>query len=439
MKTKTVIIGGGISGLSIGHYLNKINSDFLIIEKNNRLGGNIFSENINGFICENGPNTILLNNIEIKELIEDINLSKDIYWPNEKVIKNRYVLKNNILKRLPSSLLDFLSTDLISIKDKVSIFKEPFISKHKKDTSISNFFKKRFGNGIYTNFVLPFITGIYAGNPEIISVKYGLNKIWELEQSYGSILKGLILKKRKKEKNMIFSFRNGLSDLINGIAKPIFNKIKTNTRIKKINYNENSYYIYTEKEIIECEKIICTIPAFDIADLINNNELKNELLNINYLPVDIIHLGFKKNTIKNKDMGYGILTKPSDKKSFLGVLFSSRIFPHTSPKDQELFTVIIGGDRQKELCNLEENKLQKIIIEEIKEMLKINSTPSFIKHFKWKKGIPQYDLKHNKLLNCIKKFNLNNPNFHLLSNYTNGISVSDCVKKAKKIVDKLYL
>ncbi len=110
MKTKTVIIGGGISGLSIGHYLNKINSDFLIIEKNNRLGGNIFSENINGFICENGPNTILLNNNEIKELIEDINLSKDIYWPNEKVIKNRYVLKNNILKRLPSSLLDFLST-----------------------------------------------------------------------------------------------------------------------------------------------------------------------------------------------------------------------------------------------------------------------------------------------------------------------------------------
>ena len=78
MKTKTVIIGGGISGLSIGHYLNKINSDFLIIEKNNRLGGNIFSENINGFICENGPNTILLNNIEIKELIEDINLSNEV-------------------------------------------------------------------------------------------------------------------------------------------------------------------------------------------------------------------------------------------------------------------------------------------------------------------------------------------------------------------------
>ena len=59
----------------------------------------------------------------------------------------------------------------------------------------------------------------------------------------------------------------------------------------------------------------------------------------------------------------------------------------------------------------------------------------FLNHFKWKKGIPQYNLNQEQLVISISNFEKNNKNFHITGNYFNGISVSDCIKKAKIIAD----
>ena len=65
MKVDTVIIGGGISGLSTANFLSKKTSDFLILESHNRVGGTINSSKIDGYILENGPNTVLDNNLSL--------------------------------------------------------------------------------------------------------------------------------------------------------------------------------------------------------------------------------------------------------------------------------------------------------------------------------------------------------------------------------------
>ena len=58
---ESVIIGAGISGLATGHFLKKRNKEFFIFESNNTVGGVINTQKIKGLICENGPNTILIN------------------------------------------------------------------------------------------------------------------------------------------------------------------------------------------------------------------------------------------------------------------------------------------------------------------------------------------------------------------------------------------
>ena len=72
MEVNTVIIGSGISGLSAAHFLHKRTNDFIVLESQNNIGGIIQTKKEQGFICENGPNTVLLNNDAIIELVKDV-------------------------------------------------------------------------------------------------------------------------------------------------------------------------------------------------------------------------------------------------------------------------------------------------------------------------------------------------------------------------------
>ena len=225
MEIKTVIIGSGISGLSLGHFLSKKRSNFIILEADNKIGGIIQSTIRNNFICENGPNTILLNNEAIVEMIKDCNMWDELKFPLENSNKNRFVLHNDKLTIIPTKFSKFISTPLLSTMGKLRIVKELFIKRHNKDTTVYNFISKRFGKEFHDQFIEPFLTGVYAGDTKKMSAKYSLKLLWALEQNYGSVIKGFV--KRKNNKVTSFNFSKGLSDLINKVAEPL----KHNTRL----------------------------------------------------------------------------------------------------------------------------------------------------------------------------------------------------------------
>jgi oxygen-dependent protoporphyrinogen oxidase len=431
MKVQTIIIGAGISGLSTAHFLSKKNNDLLVIESSKNIGGNINTTSESGFICENGPNTVLLNNSAIKELINDLNLKDKLVFPEKSAKKNRFIFHKNQIKRLPNHPIQILTTSLLNLSDKFKILTEPFIKKHKNDVSVKAFFNKRFGENFTNLFIEPFLTGIYAGDIKNMSMKHALKKVWNLEQTYGSVLKGLLKRKNTKDKNQIFSLKNGLFDIIQSIQYNLDEKILFETKIKSITKSKEQYIVETNNKKFYCNNIISTIPAHQIAQLINDKNLIAQLNQIKYAPAEVLHFGYKTEEIKNKLNGFGILTKPSDKKSFLGILFNSQIFKHVSPKNMALFTVIVGGQRQPELCKLPKKELYNLIETEISQLIETKAKPIYTNHFSYVKGIPQYGLNHENLLISINKFQNDNKNFYISGNFVNGVSVSDCIKNAK--------
>lgn len=442
MKKKTIILGAGISGLSAAHFLSKKSDDFLVLEGSNRVGGNIHSEKIDGYLCENGPNTVLLNNTSLLEIIQDLQLENEICKPSKNAAHNRFVLHNNKLQKVPTNPLQFFTTPLLKLSDKLLLLKEPFVKKHKDDTSIASFATNRFGKGFYEQFILPFVTGIYAGNPEKMSVKHALKLLWDMEQKSGSVFKGFQQKVKEQKKNNLpkikmFTLPNGLGQLTDSIAEKLGDKLHLNNKIEKIEKVGSLYKIHTNQGDFECEQVICSLPASVTSTLIHDEKLSQELQDIEYVPVDVFHFGFEKKQVKNQTPGFGLLTKETDQKHFLGLLFNSRIFPHTSPAGKELFTLIVGGSRQAHLCQEEPSKLQKILLNEVSEILETSKIPCFSKHIRYQKAIPQYSLKHQQLLDSLKNYRTNNPNFYFLSNYTKGVSVSDRVLKSQELINNL--
>ena len=439
MKVNTVIIGGGISGLSTANFLSKKTSDFLILEASDIVGGTINSSKLDGYTLENGPNTVLDNNKAIQELLSDLNIKEELIYPNLKKISNRYILINDRLEKIPLTIFEFLLTPILGIYSKIKIFSEILVPRHINDTDVESFIKRRFGKEFHDNLIVPFLTGIYADTTSKMSTKNTLKKMWELEQKHGSIIVGLIKEKNKNSKAKIFTIDGGLSKITELLSKKFINQLMLNTKVSNIVKLNESYKItLNEGEDIFCNKIISTIPSYSLKDIVFDDKLKNVLSKVNYNPIDVFHFGFDRDALNIKIDGFGLLTKPQDKKSFLGVLFSSNIFEHVSINKKFLITVLAGGDRQKDLCKKSPKFLERQILNEILPLLRLKSEPEFKNHFRWSKGIPSYSMSVTKLQRYIKIFEESNKGFYIIGNFHLGVSVSDCVKNSKELIDTKF-
>ena len=296
-----------------------------------------------------------------------------------------------------------------------------------------NFISYRFGKEFHDNLIEPFLTGIYAGDTTKMSTKHALKKIWLLEQNYGSVLKGLF--KSKRQNNKSINFPDGIETLTSTISKSLNKNIITKTRVTKIKKNKNRYELETNtKRSFVCKNIVSSIPAYELEKILFKDNIKETLAKIEYNAVGVFHFTFLKADIKNNLSGFGILTKPSDKKNFLGVIFSSKIFPHICHNKFEVYTVMFGGEKQKNLIKKNKNFLKKILLNDLRSLIDCNGKLQESNYYIWKKGIPQYNLFQEEIEKSIKKFHSKNKGFHLIGNYFSGVSVSDCIKKADDLV-----
>jgi len=186
--TDVVVIGAGLTGLTTAHYLKKQNKKFIVLEKENKVGGVIKTKNENNFLFEEGPNTGVVGNTTVVELFEELSDKCKLELAGDNV-KKRFILKNGKWENLPLGLLDAINTPLFTLKDKFRVLGEPFrLAGKEPHENLANFVKRRLGKSFFDYAIDPFIIGVYAGDPNYLIPKYALPKLYNLEQKYGSEL-----------------------------------------------------------------------------------------------------------------------------------------------------------------------------------------------------------------------------------------------------------
>lgn len=448
MSNKMVILGAGISGLSCAYFLKKKGFDVCILEKEKTFGGVIQTHTEKGYICENGPNTVILGKPELRNLIENLGLNELMIFPSA-AAKNRYILRYKKLLKIPSKPNDFFTTRSLSIFGKIRILFEPFIAPlpNGADQTVAEFTTRRFGKEVYKNFINPFVAGIYAGDAATLSTRYGFKLLYELEQTHKSIIKGFLARakerKEKKQTQSIFSFPEGIKQLTIALEKELKNNIQYHSTVSAITYSENKYKIsYTqhgEEKNITTQKIISTIPAYALAESIQTlcSVTSEKLKQLEYVPIVSLHLGYKKEQVKNTARGFGVLAPAHENTPLLGILFNSRIFKHVAPEGKELFTLMIGGARLPLLTELPDEDLLRLAISEFEKIMNAKGSPDFIHFARWKKAIPQYTMEYGEINAAIENFEQTHQGFYIAGNCTHGISVPDCVENAWLTAQKI--
>jgi len=451
MSKKILILGAGISGLAAAYLLDKDGINVTVLEKNNEPGGAMISRREEDYLVDYGPNSGLETTPLIRQIVDGVGLSNEMIYANEEG-NRRYILRDNHLHALPMNPPAFLKTKLFSTKAKIRLFAEPFIGKSEDGyyQSISQFVARRLGQEFLDYAINPFVAGVYAGNPDELSVKSAFPKLYRLEEVYGGLIKGMIkgAKERKqraeqsKQNAKMFSFNEGMQTFPSAIAKKLEGKINYNCSITKIEKLNNQYSISFiqngEEKKIDADIITSTIPAHIAGNLFRPMDptLSNHLEAIYYPPVMVLYLGYKKEAIGQPLDGFGFLIPKKENKSYLGAIWSSVIFKKRAEDDKAAFTIFIGGARSPELFDLGKDVIIRKVLDEFHSIMKIKEEPVFVRERMWEKAIPQYNIGYIEHENYFDQFEKNNPGIILSGNYRGGISVGDCIKNSEVVYNK---
>jgi len=441
---KIVILGGGISGLIAAYRLKKNGIDITLLEANAEPGGTMRSVFDNGYLIDYGPNSGLETTPLIKEIVNDLNLQDEFVYADETGNK-RYILKNGELYALPTSPPAFFKTKLFSTSAKLRLLAEPFIGKSEDGyyQSIAQFVERRLGKEFLTYAIDPFVSGVYAGDPNKLSVKSAFPKLYALEEKYGGLIKGMIkgAKERKrraetsKQNSKMFSFKSGMQTLPKALAKYLSDEIIYGARAETVVKNENGKYVVKYKlgeseEEIMADNVISALPAYAAASVFENldENLPEKLRSVFYPKVMVLYLGYDKKNIGRELDGFGFLIPGVEKKKFLGAIWSSVIFPNRAPEGKAAFTLFIGGARKQDYDWDNPEKIIEEVLPEFSEIMKIKGEPDLVRFKVWQKAIPQYNLGYVEIENYCEKFERENPGIFLTGNFRRGISVGDCIK-----------
>ncbi|MCS7163975.1 MAG: protoporphyrinogen oxidase [Thermodesulfovibrio sp.] len=446
-SAELVIVGGGISGLSLAYFLLKKNPqlDLKIIEAEEKVGGKIVTENISGFLCEGGVNGFLNNKPSTLRLASELNIEPIKGSESSKV---RYLLIDGKMIKVPENPIKFFLSSILSISGKIRMLKEYFVPPVKEHTeeTVESFVTRRVGREFYEKLIDAMSTGIYAGDPSKMSMKSCFPKVYWLEKKYGGLIRGLIaLRKERKDVKaqpsaVLMSFKTGMAELVYSLESNLSSKIIKGNRVIGIT-KQNSYYsVYLENgDTVESEKVVLSCPAYETADILKelNREISDILKTIPYPPLSVVAFGFKKEQIGFGTSLYGFLIPYREKRKILGTLFDSSIFPNRAPEGYVLLRSMIGGRRAPELAMLSDENLTETVLYELKSILNIKGDPEFVKIFRWEKAIPQYELGHEEKLNRIDTILNKFPGLYITGNAYRGVSVNDCIENSLKLAEKI--
>lgn len=459
-KFHIVILGAGISGLSVAWHLKRLLGSCIrltILEKNQRPGGWIHTLQNHGFLFEQGPRSFRTRGAEeTLALIESLGLQDQIIFPHKNA-KSRYLYQEfhpaktnqrTHLQQLPKRFWEIplhpLTRNCLS-----ALWRDWKMPKRKdEDETIYSFFSRRFGIDWAENLIDPLTTGIYAGDARTLSMKscFPLYDQWEQEQ--GSLLRGawfhppplnqpsLLAKKLKGFP--IFSFKDGMGILPNALAAELKEHLSLGATVKRLYFDSDGVNVESNcgKKVI-AHHLISTVPTYALATLFPSDSLiAHELSTLQYNGVVIVNIGFHKPVLPFKGFGYLVPSKFNSQ--VLGCVWDSSIFPQHGAEGQTRLSLMLGGSKHPEALTLSDDILIDYAKQVMRQHMNITQEPAEIQIVRALKAIPQFEVGHTQWKIKLQSLALHSfPRLTISGTAWSGVSINDCIAHSYRIAKQL--
>jgi protoporphyrinogen/coproporphyrinogen III oxidase len=442
-----LVVGGGISGLVCAYALRKSGIDAQLVEASPRPGGVIHSVTRDGFRLELGPQSFS-STPALRDLCADLGISNDLLEAPPRA--PRYVLIDGKLQPVPLSPPALLISSLIDGSTKWALLRD-LLGKTippDADESVAAFVRRKFSPQLLDRLAGPFVSGIYAGDPERISVRSAFPQLHEAEKAAGSIVRGMLRvaksTKGPREHATLQSFREGNETLIRALANKLGAALLTQTSVSQISrQNDGSFAVQLERkhggESVSAQSLVLATPTKVAGKLLSglDSSFERALGPIDYAAVAVVSLGYRQNDIGHSLNGFGFLVPRSAGLRVLGCVWNSSLFPGRAPDGHALLTSFVGGATDLAASKLKPEELASLVHREISPLLSISSSPVFSNVTVWPRALPQYNLGHSDRLAAVAKACFRFPGLWLTGNYLRGPAIGSCVDHALAVAEEV--
>jgi oxygen-dependent protoporphyrinogen oxidase len=455
-SSSIAIVGAGLTGLTAAWRLHNDGARVRVFEASDRVGGVIQTERADGWLVEAGPNSLRGGSPELTQLIADLGLASTVV-PAGPEAKNRYLVHDGRLVAAPSSPPELLASPLLSLGTKVHLAAELLRRPQPRaeDLSLAALVREHFGDELVERALDPFVSGVYAGDPEKLSARHAFPELWVMEQKHGSLLRAQAATANERRDAgrppaQIFSFTNGLAALPRALAAALpADAIALNAAITRLapagtapapawqlTWTDAAGIARTET----FSRVILAMPAPALARLTLGADAVARplaaLAEMEHASVASIFLGYRRDQIAHPLDGFGLLVPSVEKRAALGVIFSSTLFPGRAPEGHVSLTVMAGGTRRPDLAALPAADLLAAVQPDLAALLGARGDPVFLRHHAWPRAIPQYNLGHERFLEAMTRCEAPHPGLHLASNARDGLGLPDRITAGLRAAER---
>jgi protoporphyrinogen/coproporphyrinogen III oxidase len=438
----TVVIGGGVSGLACAYRLKQLGMPVRLVEASPRVGGLIETSERDGFLFESGPQSFQGTQTLLR-LIHDLGIEGELCKADPGA--PRYVLRNGRLHKIPMSPQAIFTSSLLSRGTRWRIASEPFKRTRppNEDESVADFVRRKFGHEILEYLVSPFVSGVYAGDPEKLSLRAAFPTLEEWEREYGSVLRGAMKLRSSatasKGPPPLCSFRRGMNTLMQAMGGKLGENAETGACAAALgrsgNLGDGGYEVRVTRDGREetnvAQAVVIAAPAYAASHLVASiaPPLASILSGIAYASLAVVGMGYHKRQASAALDGFGVLIPRSEKHRTLGIVWNSSLFGGRAPEGQMVVTSFVGGATDPEIVTKSEQEIAAIVQDEHARILGITGSPIATAVWKHEKALPQYNLGHGHVVQAIREAERTVPGLYFAGNYLEGPSIGKCVEE----------
>ena len=447
----TVVVGAGISGLTCAHALKRSGQNVLVLEASDKPGGMIQSVEEDNFLFELGPQSFSATE-PIFRLCDELGIANQLIEAARR--SPRFILIDGQLLPVPLSPLSFFTSSLLSWRTKFSILAEAFRTSPPPnvDESVASFVRTKFTPELLDRLVGPFVSGIFAGDPEQLSLRAAFPKIYEAEKLSGSVIRGSLRLAKTKSKPAagrrtgLYSFRKGNATLVRTLAESLGDSLRCGVKVvSQVERRETGFRFKVESgakvDELHAGRLVFSTPTWANFDLLLEilPDAGFPFRDIEYAHVTVVSHGYHRSQIGADLRGFGFLIPRSQKIETLGTVWNSSLFPERAPADHVLLTSFLGGACNKNSLLNSPEEAAAVVRADLAKILSISGVPVVERVTAYNAAIPQYNLGHMVRLDRIRESVAKVPGLWLTGNYWNGPSIGSCVEHALSVAESIRI
>jgi oxygen-dependent protoporphyrinogen oxidase len=441
------IVGGGISGLAAAYELAARRVPFVLFEASDRPGGLVYTQRVNGFTIEAGADSMLAQKRAGLDLCDELGLTPRVITMTPP--RTAFVLHEGRLHPLPprsifgipSRWKDLASYPLLSPRARARMALEPFVRtpRERRDESVADFFRRRFGGGTLAPLVQPLLGGIHAGDVEALSLPALFPKLAAIERSGRSLLRWVRSTSHGSGAGAFRSLSSGMGELVDAIVRRLpADSVRYRSPVLSLARAHDRWRVATPGGVEEFAVVILACPAHAVRDLIGplDSRASDLCAAVRYVSTVSIGLGWPRSAIAHPLNGAGfVVARHSNDVRINACTWVSSKWEGRAPAGYVLLRAYLGGTHDPGAVELPEEELLATVVRELSAILSIAGAPTLARVTRWRNAGAQFEVGHTARVKEIEARVAALTGLYVTGSGFRSIGVPDCIADGRIVAD----